>query len=177
MFPGARRPSILSFPHSLSSSTRPRRLPDVRDRAAPRGPGRAGGLTPVLLRLLILAGVALAAWAAAWALRRYAANARTPQRFDHADGGDFPGRGEAPLLVTFSGPYCIECEEVRPRLEAASSAHRVPLAVIDIKRNPELALKYDVRLTPTTLVVGRSRPSPGARGRCRPPPRAGAGRR
>jgi len=110
----------------------------------------------VLLRLIVLAGVALAVWAAAWALRRYAANARTPQRFDPADGGDFPGWGEAPLLVTFSGPYCIECEEVRPRLEAASSAHRVPLAVIDIKRNPELALKYDVRLTPTTLVVGRS---------------------
>ena len=110
----------------------------------------------MLLRLLILAGVALAVWATAWALRRYLANARTPERFDPADGGDFPGRGEAPLLVTFSGPYCIECEEVRPRLEAASSAHRVPLTVIDIKRHPELALKYDVRLTPTTLVVGRS---------------------
>ena len=68
---------------------------------------------------------------------------------------DSPGLLGEPL-VTFSGPYCIECEEVRPRLEAASSAHRVPLAVIDIKRNPELALKYDVRLTPTTLVVGRS---------------------
>ena len=109
----------------------------------------------MLARLLVLAVVGLAVWAAAWALRRHAANARAPERFDAADGSGMPGPAAAPLLVTFSGPYCIECEEVRPRLEAASAAHRVPLAVIDIKANPELALKYDVRLTPTTLVVGR----------------------
>lgn len=103
----------------------------------------------MLVRLVVLAGVGALSWAGAWALRRYSANARPAERFDPADGG-----GSAPLVVTFTGPYCLECQEIRPRLEAASSAHRVPLAVIDIKHSPELAAKYDVRLTPTTLVVG-----------------------
>ena len=107
----------------------------------------------MLIRLAILAGVAFAVWALSWGLRRYAANARTPERFDAADGGTGPA-APSPMLVTFSGPYCVECEEVLPRLQAASEAHAVPLKVIDIKASPELAAKYDVRLTPTTFVVG-----------------------
>ncbi|HYR62789.1 MAG TPA: thioredoxin family protein [Actinomycetota bacterium] len=105
----------------------------------------------MLIRLAVLGVVAVVVWAVAWTLRRYAAGAPTPQRFDPSDGG---ATEPAPLLVTFSGPYCSECEEIRPRLQAAASQHHVPLAVIDIKRSPELAAKYDVRLTPTTFVVG-----------------------
>jgi thioredoxin-like negative regulator of GroEL len=105
----------------------------------------------MLIRLVIVALVGLLVWAVAWALRRYAANATTPERFDTADGV----RGDATtMLVTFSGPYCLECHEILPRLQAASAAHAVPLKVIDIKESPELAAKYDVRLTPTTFVVG-----------------------
>jgi len=107
----------------------------------------------VLTRLAILAGVALAVWALSWALRRYAANATTPEQFDAEDAAGGPAEPSA-LLVTFSGPYCLECEEVLPRLRAASAAHAVPLKVIDIKESPLLAAKYDVRLTPTTFVVG-----------------------
>ena len=102
------------------------------------------------MRLVLVAGVGVVVWAVAWALRRYREGAATPRRFDPVDGS---GVG-SPLLVTFSGPYCIECHEILPRLQAASSEHGVPLAVIDIKDRPELAAKYDVRLTPTTLVVG-----------------------
>lgn len=100
----------------------------------------------MLIRLAIVAVVGLLVWAVAWALRRYVANATTPEQFDSTDG--------AAALVTFSGPYCLECEEILPRLRAASAAHAVPLTVIDIKKSPELAAKYDVRLTPTTFVVG-----------------------
>src|ERR1700704_4256451 len=107
----------------------------------------------MLARLAVLAGVALAVWALSWGLRRYAANATTPGQFDAADGAGGPAEPSA-LLVTFSGPYCLECEEVLPRLRAASAAHDVPLQVIDIKESPHLAAKYDVRLTPTTFVVG-----------------------
>jgi thiol-disulfide isomerase/thioredoxin len=107
----------------------------------------------MLIRLAILAGVAFAVWALSWGLRRYAANATTPEQFDAADGAGGPAE-PSPLLVTFSGPYCLECEEVLPRLRAASAAHAVPLQVIDIKESPHLAAKYDVRLTPTTFVVG-----------------------
>jgi hypothetical protein len=39
----------------------------------------------MLVRLVILTGVALAVWAVSWALRRYVANARTPERFDAGD--------------------------------------------------------------------------------------------
>lgn len=99
------------------------------------------------LRLCLLAGLGVAAWGAAWALRRYVAKAQAPQHFD------LGGRGEAPVLVTFSGPYCSECQEIRPRLVAAAAEHRIELKVIDIKRAPELAARYAIRLTPTTLVV------------------------
>jgi thiol-disulfide isomerase/thioredoxin len=111
----------------------------------------------MVIRLAILALVGLPVWALASALRRFVANAATPDRFDPADGAAVPGPGSseaATLLVTFSGPYCVECEEILPRLQAASAAHAVPLKVIDIKQSPELAAKYDVRLTPTTFVVG-----------------------
>ena len=60
----------------------------------------------MLIRLLVLAAVALAVWALSRGLRRYVANARTPERFDASDGG--AGRAEASaMLVTFSGPYCL----------------------------------------------------------------------
>src|SRR5439155_26617839 len=107
----------------------------------------------MLIRLLVLTGAALAVWALSRGLPRYVANARTPERFDARDGGAGPAEASA-MLVTFSGPYCLECKEVLPRLQAASAAHAVPLRVIDIKQSPELAAKYDVRLTPTTFVVG-----------------------
>jgi thiol-disulfide isomerase/thioredoxin len=106
----------------------------------------------MLIRLLVLGVVALAVWAVSRGLRRYVANARTPERFDASDGDG--GAAASAVLVTFSGPYCLECQEVLPRLQAASAAHAVPLRVIDIKQSPELAAKYDVRLTPTTFVVG-----------------------
>ena len=106
----------------------------------------------MLIRLVVLTVVALAVWALSRGLRRYVANARTPERFDVSDGGAGPAEASA-MLVTFSGPYCLECKEVLPRLQAASAAHAVPLRVIDIKQSPELAAKYDVRLTPTTFVV------------------------
>jgi thioredoxin-like negative regulator of GroEL len=107
----------------------------------------------MFVRFIILAGVALAVWAISWGLRRYAANASTPEQFDTADAAGAAAEPSA-MLVTFSGPYCLECEEVLPRLQAASAAHAVPLQVIDIKESPHLAAKYDVRLTPTTFVVG-----------------------
>ena len=43
---------------------------------------------------------------------------------------------------------------MHPAVRAASAVHAVPLKVIDIKQSPHLAAKYDVRLTPTTFVVG-----------------------
>src|SRR5260370_7812113 len=123
----------------------------------------------MLVRLLVLGFVALAVWALSRGLRRYIANARTPERFDASDGGAGPAEA-SPMLVTFSGPYCLECEEVLPRLQAASAVHAVPLRVIDIKQSPELAAKYDVRLTPTTFAVGSGRTVPAG---CLGPPPTG----
>lgn len=99
----------------------------------------------LLVRLGLIAGVGLAAWAGAWGLRRYLGNAQAPSHFQGEPGA---------RLVTFSGPYCLECQEIRPRLVAAAAGHGVPLQVIDIKQSPELANRYRIRLTPTTLVVG-----------------------
>src|SRR5260370_8458614 len=107
----------------------------------------------MLVRLLVLGFVAVAVWALSRGLRRYIANARTPERFDASDGGAGPAEA-SPMLVTFSGPYCLECEEVLPRLQAASAVHAVPLRAIDLKQSPNLAPTTHCHLTPPPFLVG-----------------------
>lgn len=102
------------------------------------------------LRLLILVSVGGAATLTSLALRRYFANAQLPTRFDRKDV-DLQHRG--PLLVEFTSPFCHECQVALPVLQAASRTHDAPLAVIDAKDRPDLTAKYDVRTTPTILVV------------------------
>lgn len=104
----------------------------------------------VPLRLLVLAAVLIASYGGAVALRRYFRNADIPSRFDRCDAAvDKPGA----LLVEFTSPYCYECQQALPLLQAASLEHDAPLAVIDAKERPDLTAKYSIRTTPTILVV------------------------
>ena len=101
-------------------------------------------------RLLILLTLGGAATLVSFTLRRYFAGAQLPSTFDRKDVG-LQHRG--PLLVEFTSPFCHECQLAFPVLQAASEAHDAPLAVIDAKDRPDLVAKYDIRTTPTILVV------------------------
>lgn len=104
----------------------------------------------MILRAVLLLAVFGIAALGSLAIRRYAARASMPSRFDRTD----VGIGEAgAMLVEFTSPYCYECQIAYPVLQAASRAYDAPLAVIDAKERPDLALKYAIRTTPTILVV------------------------
>jgi thiol-disulfide isomerase/thioredoxin len=105
----------------------------------------------VTLRLLILAGVGFAVAVTIIALRVYFARSRVPMQFDPKDASN----GGGALLVEFTSPYCQECREAIPYLKAASLVHGARLEVIDARERPDLAQKYDIRHTPTILVVDR----------------------
>ncbi|MEX0791142.1 MAG: thioredoxin domain-containing protein [Actinomycetota bacterium] len=110
-------------------------------------------------RLLILLSVGGVATFTSFALRRYFRSAELPARFDRRDV-DLLHRG--PMLVEFTSPYCYECQVAYPLLQAASTTHNAPLAVIDAKDRPDLTAKYAIRTTPTILVVdGRGRVTSG----------------
>jgi thioredoxin-like negative regulator of GroEL len=113
----------------------------------------------LVLRLAILVVVSSAAAYSSFALRRWFRNAEIPARFDRRDV-DLSHSG--PMLVEFTSPYCHECQVAYPLLQAASAAHDAPLAVINAKDRPDLAVKYAIRTTPTILVVnGRGRVTSG----------------
>lgn len=84
-------------------------------------------------------------------LRIYFGRGRVPIRFDPRDASN----GGGALLVEFTSPYCYECKEAIPYLKAASLVHGARLEVIDARERPDLAQKYDIRHTPTILVVDR----------------------
>lgn len=101
-------------------------------------------------RLLVLAGLIASAWVAGALLRAYFRNSPIPTRFDRNDVG--LGAAKA-LLVEFVSPYCYECKVALPLLKAATVVHGGSLAVIDARERPDLARKYEIRHTPTILVV------------------------
>ncbi|HVE75317.1 MAG TPA: thioredoxin family protein [Actinomycetota bacterium] len=104
------------------------------------------------LRLVILAIVVAGAVAAARGIHRYFSNPPLPRSFDASDVGE---SGSNPLVVEFTSPYCLECEEALPRIKTAAARHNATVAVVDARDRPDLAAKYAIRTTPTILVVER----------------------
>ncbi|MGH2772651.1 MAG: thioredoxin family protein [Actinomycetota bacterium] len=118
-------------------------------------------------RFAVLSVLFLLVAVAGRALSRYFNAAEFPKRFDLGDAGI---KAAGPAVVEFTAPWCLECKEALPTLEAASRQHDATLAVIDAKDNPGVAAKYKIRTTPTILVIDRrgivtsawnSTPAPG----------------
>lgn len=107
----------------------------------------------ILVRLAVLASVIAAVWVAAAALRAYFERGRVPVAFDPHDASN--NGGGKPILVEFTSPYCYECREALPVLKAASIVYGTKLTVIDARERPDLVAKYEIRHTPTILVVDR----------------------
>jgi hypothetical protein len=101
-----------------------------------------------LYRLLLVTALGAAAAVAGALLRRYIRNAQLPSTFDAKDVG-----AQGPFMVEFTTPYCYECKEALPLLKAASIVHSTPLFIVNAKDRPELTTKYQIRTTPTILIV------------------------
>lgn len=61
-----------------------------------------------------------------------------------------PGAGSA--LVYFFSPTCGPCRAMRPSIDALRAEGR-PVVAVDVSRDMEIALAWNVLATPTTVVV------------------------
>lgn len=104
----------------------------------------------MLERLIILGILSALTWTSALWLRAWFAKAPIPRSFDLSDLGTTRTR---PVIVEFTTPYCYECKVLLPDLKAAAKIYGADFAVIDAREQPDLAQKYGVRTTPTTLIV------------------------
>jgi thioredoxin 1 len=57
-----------------------------------------------------------------------------------------------PVLVYFFSPHCPQCAMMTPLVERLAGA-RLDIVFVDIIRNPEVARRFGVMVTPTTLAV------------------------
>ncbi|MFS0893485.1 thioredoxin family protein [Microbacterium sp. 179-I 3D3 NHS] len=74
-------------------------------------------------------------------------------RFDPADAGA-AGLGSHVTLVQFSTELCARCPHVRRMLRAVAAEHPgIRHVEVDLTHRPDLASRYRVLQTPTTLVV------------------------
>lgn len=115
-------------------------------------PRTGGDLT--VERWLVVAALAMVMVAAHVGARRLERRRRT------TDSGAVPpvpadlleresGRAE---MLLFTGPWCAACGPVREELAAVHGPGAV--VEVDVSRHPDLAERYDIRTTPTLLVVG-----------------------
>lgn len=113
-------------------------------------------MSPVLA-LAVVAVLPVAAVAVGLVLRRREGARRRAgvDRFDPADAR--APLGQRATLVQFSTDLCAKCPQVR-RLLGSYAAEQDGLrhVEIDLTTRPDLASRYRVLQTPTTLVVDRS---------------------
>lgn len=57
-------------------------------------------------------------------------------------------------LLKFYSPSCAPCKALTPLVEELGQANRLVVEGIDVTKEPELAVKYDVRAVPTLVLVG-----------------------
>lgn len=71
-----------------------------------------------------------------------------PRLEGHPEADD----GDSNLLIYFHSPNCGPCKRMSPMID--EMAQRYPnVHSIDISQSMEIALKYNVRATPTTILV------------------------
>lgn len=63
-------------------------------------------------------------------------------------------QGTTPVLVDFSAEWCGPCKMMAPILKQVKDqlGNRVRILKIDVDRNQELAMKYQVRNVPTLMI-------------------------
>jgi thiol-disulfide isomerase/thioredoxin len=114
-----------------------------------------------LAALIVLGAVVLVAAAAGLALRAREGRVRATTRGDRATAQaldvDPAALGRHATLVQFSTQYCTRCPAARRALGGiAAQREGVAHVDIDLTRRPDLARRFAVLQTPTTLIVDAS---------------------
>ncbi len=70
------------------------------------------------------------------------------------------------VVVVFTSPLCPACEAYKPIVEWVAEALEgvACFLVVDVYRDEELAIRYGVEMTPTTIVFANGEPIVGAMG-------------
>lgn len=68
--------------------------------------------------------------------------------------------GETPVLVDFHATWCGPCKMMAPALQAFASevGNRLQVIKIDVDRNPQVALEYQIQGVPTLILFKAGRP-------------------
>jgi thiol-disulfide isomerase/thioredoxin len=113
-----------------------------------------------LLALAVLAAVVLGATGFGLALRRSTGRARRGRGIrvsSHELGTALDGSfGTEVTLLQFSTEMCARCPGTRRLLRAVAADHDdVSHAEVDLTRRPDLASRFQILQTPTTLILDR----------------------
>ena len=68
--------------------------------------------------------------------------------------------GETPVLVDFHATWCGPCKMMAPALQAfaAEMGDRVQVIKIDVDKNPQLSLDYQIQGVPTLILFREGKP-------------------
>jgi thioredoxin 1 len=55
-------------------------------------------------------------------------------------------------VIRFTASWCQPCKTLAKNLETVNNVKSIPIEVIDIDVNPELAMEYGIRSVPTLIM-------------------------
>ena len=79
----------------------------------------------------------------------------------HVDAENFDDvvlRSREPVLVDFWATWCGPCQMLAPVLEDLSTQDGVKIAKVDVDKEPQLAMAFDIVSIPTLLVFKDGKP-------------------
>lgn len=56
-------------------------------------------------------------------------------------------------LILFTGSWCVPCRKMKPLVKEVAGQFRIPLKLIDVEVEPDMANKYSVRAIPTLILL------------------------
>ena len=60
---------------------------------------------------------------------------------------------EQPTIITFAASWAGPCSILLPKLEKFSDRSGIPLVIVDVDKNTQLATEHHIRALPTTTII------------------------